>query len=111
MAEVNVSLTDLRQNLASLINRAAFGGERIILVSHGEPKAAIIGIEDLRRLEQLASEQPPALFQYASQLAAADIIRERIALWEEARGSAAEDSTETLRMLRERDDDESADLR
>jgi prevent-host-death family protein len=35
------------------VNRVAFGGERIILTSRGKPKAVLIGIEDLRKLEGL----------------------------------------------------------
>lgn len=46
-------MSKLRQNLGSLVNRAAYGGERVVLMAHGEAKAAIIGIEDLRRLQQL----------------------------------------------------------
>jgi prevent-host-death family protein len=55
MSETQMSLTDLRQHLATVINRAAYGGERIVLVSHGEPKAIIVGVEEWRRLEERAS--------------------------------------------------------
>lgn len=53
MSEIQISMSKLRQNLGSLVNQAAYGGERLLLMAHGEPKAAIIGIEDLRRLQQL----------------------------------------------------------
>lgn len=56
MNEIQVSMSKLRQNLGSLVNRAAYGGERVVLVAHGEAKAAIIGIEDLQRLQQLRPE-------------------------------------------------------
>lgn len=55
MSEIQVSMSKLRQNLGSLVNRAAYGGERVVLVAHGEAKAAIIGIEDLQRLQQLST--------------------------------------------------------
>jgi prevent-host-death family protein len=35
------------------LNRAAYGKERIVVTSHDKPKAAVISIEDLRRLEWL----------------------------------------------------------
>ena len=47
MNTIEVTMTQLRQGLGELVNRAAYGGERVILVSHGAPRAAIIGIEDL----------------------------------------------------------------
>lgn len=53
MSDIQISMSKLRQNLGSLVNQAAYGGERIVLMAHGEPKAAIIGIEDLQRLQQL----------------------------------------------------------
>jgi prevent-host-death family protein len=56
MSEIQVSMSKLRQNLGSLVNRAAYGGERVVLVAHGEAKAAIIGIEDLQRLQQLRGD-------------------------------------------------------
>lgn len=36
MAEVQVSMTELRQNLGELFNRAAFGDDLIVLVSQGK---------------------------------------------------------------------------
>ena len=49
----NVSVSGLKDSLSELLNRAAYGQERIIVSSHGKPKAAVIGMEDLRRLERL----------------------------------------------------------
>ena len=52
MAVKSVSLTELKQNLGDIVNRAAYGGERITLLSRGKEHAALISIDDLRRLEQ-----------------------------------------------------------
>ncbi|MFQ5434472.1 MAG: type II toxin-antitoxin system Phd/YefM family antitoxin [Anaerolineae bacterium] len=49
-----MSLTDLKRNLGEIVNRAAYGKERIILLSRGKPRAALISIEDLKQLEMLA---------------------------------------------------------
>jgi len=42
----------VKRDISELINRVAYGGERIVLTSRGEPKAALVSIEDYRRLEQ-----------------------------------------------------------
>ena len=104
MKEIQVSMTELRQSLGTLVNRAAYGGEWIILVSHGEPKAAIVGIEDLRRLKLLSTSMTPESDQYTHAFAAADLMRERVRRWQEAHGIEPEDSVETLRRLREEHD-------
>jgi prevent-host-death family protein len=47
-----MSLSLVRVRLSKCLNQVCFGGERIVVTSHGEPKAAIIPIEDLRRLQE-----------------------------------------------------------
>jgi prevent-host-death family protein len=47
------SISELKSALSEFLNRAAYGQERIIVASRGKPKAAVISIEDLRRLEEL----------------------------------------------------------
>ena len=42
-----------RNSFSELINRVAFGGERIPIERHGKPVAAIVPIEDLEFLERL----------------------------------------------------------
>lgn len=48
-----VSVTEAKRSFSQFLNRAAFGQERIVITSHRKPKAAVISIEDLRRLEEL----------------------------------------------------------
>ncbi len=106
MSEIQVSLTELRQSLGNLVNRAAYGGERIVLVAHGEPKAAIISVEDLRRLQELSDNQVAQYDRYTNILTQTDRLRERIQQWQEAHNVETEDAVETLRQLREERDDE-----
>jgi prevent-host-death family protein len=47
-----VPVTQARDELADLINRVAYGHERIILTRHSKPVACIVPPEDLARLEQ-----------------------------------------------------------
>src|SRR5258706_9906102 len=50
-----ISATLIRDDLANIVNRVAFGGERIILERRGSDVAAIVSMEDLRRLEEAES--------------------------------------------------------
>jgi len=49
----HASVTEAKRSFSELLNRAAYGNERIVITSHRNPKAAVISIEDLRRLEWL----------------------------------------------------------
>jgi prevent-host-death family protein len=42
---------DFREQLASVVDRA-LKGERFIVTSHGRPRAALVSLEDLAKLEQ-----------------------------------------------------------
>jgi len=42
-----------RQNFSDIVNRAAYGGERIIVHRRKKPVAAVVPLEDLEFLEQL----------------------------------------------------------
>lgn len=50
---LEVSVSQVKAALSEYLNRAAYGRERIVISSRGKPKAAMIGIDDLRRLEEL----------------------------------------------------------
>ena len=50
MTERAVSITEAKTRLSSLITRVADSHERVILRSHGRPKAALIGLDDLAAL-------------------------------------------------------------
>lgn len=52
-----VPVTQAREELADLINRVAYGHERIILTRHSKPVACIVPPEDLARLEQQGQGQ------------------------------------------------------
>ncbi|MBC7251008.1 MAG: type II toxin-antitoxin system Phd/YefM family antitoxin [Anaerolineae bacterium] len=50
---MSVSVSELKNALSEILNRVAFGRERIVVTSRGRPKAAVISIEDLELLEDL----------------------------------------------------------
>jgi prevent-host-death family protein len=47
----HVSVREARKRIAELLNRAAYGVERIVVERHGKPIAAIVCVEDLEHLE------------------------------------------------------------
>jgi prevent-host-death family protein len=53
-----IGLADARDNLSSLVNDVAHGRQRIVIESRGHPKAVIVGLEDLDRLERSDAERP-----------------------------------------------------
>jgi len=44
---VTVSSEEVRDGLGELINRVAYGGERVMVTRRGKPVAAIVSKEDL----------------------------------------------------------------
>ena len=50
---MNVGIADIRNNLADTLNRAIYGGERVVLERRGKPVAAIVSLEDLALIEEL----------------------------------------------------------
>jgi prevent-host-death family protein len=48
-----VSVSQMKDTLSEVLNRAAYGHERIVIASRGKPKAAVISIDDLELLEEL----------------------------------------------------------
>ena len=47
-----VPVTQARAELAELINRVVYGGERVVVTRHGKPLVALVSADDLRRLEE-----------------------------------------------------------
>lgn len=48
-----ISVADIRANLADVINRVAYGGERIVLQRRGKQVLAVVPMEDLAMIEEL----------------------------------------------------------
>ncbi len=53
MSNNAISATEARANLQEIINRVEYKGERIVIERHGKAVVAIVGLEDLKRLEAL----------------------------------------------------------
>ncbi len=48
-----ISTAEARDRLSDIINRAAYGKERVVLTRRGRELAAVVPIEDIRLLEEL----------------------------------------------------------
>ncbi|MFI5686935.1 type II toxin-antitoxin system Phd/YefM family antitoxin [Streptomyces sp. NPDC051636] len=51
-----IPVTQARAELADLINRVVYGGERVVVTRHGKPLVALVSAADLGRLDAL--DQP-----------------------------------------------------
>lgn len=67
--DATVSIGEVKRDISELVNRVAFGGERIVLTSRGKPKAVLVNVEDYRRLQ--AQEQSNSLQQWDEWMAQA----------------------------------------
>ena len=80
MREFEVSIGRVKREISELLNRVAFGGERIVLTSRGKPKAVIVSLDDFERIQQ--AERKTQLEQWetwlgANELLTAEILAER----------------------------------
>jgi prevent-host-death family protein len=94
----SVGIAEIKRNISSLVNRVAFGRERILLTSRGKPKAALVSIEDLH----------PSQSQRKAALAMAQAVREMTLV--RRGGVPFSDVGEDLHKLREERDRELSGL-
>lgn len=52
----HISVSEARETFAELVNRAAYGHERVLVSRRGKPIAAIVPIEDVEYLERIEDE-------------------------------------------------------
>jgi len=95
----------VKRDISDLVNRVAYGGERIVLTSRGKPKAALVSVEDYERLEQERVGQVIAQWEVwlaESEKLTTDILARRQgrpldvdALWQAARADLEERDART----------------
>ncbi|WP_328441759.1 type II toxin-antitoxin system Phd/YefM family antitoxin [Streptomyces sp. NBC_00444] len=87
-----IPVTQARAELADLINKVVYGGERVVVTRHGKPLVALVSAADLERLERLQDLPEPADEQVISsvsavrELASAPRERQRFGIAAEHRG-------------------------
>ena len=75
-----VGIGQVKRDISELVNRVAFGGERIVLTSRGKPKAVLVSVQDYETLEQLSTEVRQtrwAAWQQASEALTGQILARR----------------------------------
>lgn len=51
----SLGTAEIKARLSEIVNRVTFGRERVIVLRRGKPVAALVSVNDLRRLEALNS--------------------------------------------------------
>ncbi|CAM5712825.1 putative Antitoxin RelB [Streptomyces afghaniensis 772] len=88
-----IPVTQARAELADLINRVVYGGERVVVTRHGKPLVALVSADDLRRLDETQELAEPAEEQVISavstvrEVASAPRERRRFGIAAEHRGA------------------------
>jgi len=77
-----ISVTDARDDFAELVNRVAYGKDRVIVSRRGRKLAAIVPVSDVALLELLDDE----LDLMAARAALADPANSEALDWKEVRG-------------------------
>lgn len=84
-----IPVTQARAELADLINRVVYGGERVVVTRHGKPLVALVSAADLERLEELrelADEQVVSSLSSVREVASAPRERQRFGIAAEHQG-------------------------
>ena len=53
---MEMNIVDVRENLAEVINRVAYAGERVVLRRRSKSVAAVVSMEDLQLLQALEDQ-------------------------------------------------------
>jgi prevent-host-death family protein len=85
-----IPVTQARAELADLINRVVYGGERVVVTRHGKPLVALVSAADLERLEELqepAEEQVISAVSTVREVASASREQQRFGIAAHHRGT------------------------
>ncbi|MYW17822.1 type II toxin-antitoxin system prevent-host-death family antitoxin [Streptomyces sp. SID2955] len=63
-----IPVTQARAELADLINRVVYGGERVVVTRHGKPLVALVSAADLERLDALDAQAEEQVVSSVSKL-------------------------------------------
>ncbi|WP_416980897.1 type II toxin-antitoxin system Phd/YefM family antitoxin [Streptomyces sp. T028] len=87
-----IPVTQARAELADLINRVVYGGERVVVTRHGKPLVALVSAADLERLDELdrpVEEQVISSVASVREVGSAPRERQRFGIAAEHRGGTA----------------------
>jgi prevent-host-death family protein len=104
-----ISAVDLHLKVGQVISRIQYAGERFIIERRGVPVAAVVSIEDLRRLESGELDAHPTSEERMAALRMADMSRQMILA--ERNGVPLPDSVDLILEQREERDRELSGMR
>jgi len=87
-----IPVTQARAELADLINRVVYGGERVVVTRHGKPLVALVSAADLERLEEsheAVEEQVISAVSTVREVASAPREQQRFGIAAHHRGTGA----------------------
>ncbi|GLP64047.1 MULTISPECIES: type II toxin-antitoxin system Phd/YefM family antitoxin [unclassified Streptomyces] len=87
-----IPVTQARAELADLINKVVYGGERVVVTRHGKPLVALVSAADLERLEELrepVEEQVVSAVSTVREVASAPREQQRFGIAAHHRGGAS----------------------
>lgn len=100
---INVGIGEVKNKLSSIINEVVYAGKRVILNSHGRPKAAMISLDELIKFEEMERAFFPVKEDRLMALEKAVNVREKIRV---RRKKAVSDSSDDLHRIRQERVDE-----
>jgi len=50
---VKMSTVEARENFSDMINKAAYGSERVVLTRRGKPLVAVVSLKDLDQIREV----------------------------------------------------------
>ena len=80
----SITASEARDEFAEVINRVAYGGERVVIRRREKELVAVIPMKDLRLLERLIEQEEDRIDAEAARKALVDPDDEAVP-WEEAR--------------------------
>ncbi|WP_416972899.1 type II toxin-antitoxin system Phd/YefM family antitoxin [Streptomyces sp. 4F14] len=86
-----IPVTQARAELADLINRVVYGGERVVVTRHGKPLVALVSAADLERLDAMdvpVEEPVISAVSTVREVTSAPRERQRFGIAAEHRGPA-----------------------
>lgn len=95
---LNVSIGEAKNKLSRIINEVVFAHKRVILNSHGRPKAAMISLDELKKFEEMERVIFPSKQDRLMTLVKAAQVREKIFRRKKKKIS---DSSKDLNRIRE----------
>ncbi|MBI4279066.1 MAG: type II toxin-antitoxin system Phd/YefM family antitoxin [Armatimonadetes bacterium] len=85
------SIADAKRQFSELVKRAAYKGETVAIGSRGRPEAALISVEELRRLRELEMERDARLLERAVRESGGTMeVGELIRAWHDTQVSTPE---------------------